>query len=671
MTDKQTNDPLIGKIIDGRYEILELIGKGGFGSVYKAKHLQVKNIVAIKVLRAEYVEDKRIAARFQNEAKIAGHIPNRHITKAFDQGRCDKTNVVYIAMEYVPGPSLKELINQKEGINTETSLDILIQLCDGIAAAHNKNILHRDIKPSNIILTDYDNNPYFVKITDFGIATVLQESEELKRLTNTETANPQGTCLYMAPEQYNKGYKAANSLDIYSIGCVLFELFTGEAPYNGGSAAVTAHMHTTAKIPALELDSVEPVIKSRLTDIVNKTLAKDPSMRYQSAKDLQTDLESVQLRVKQLNVHKANIVLSTIELAWLLLLRMGRCSRFFFRKSNAQVLAIVAIVLIVLAAAIIMIFQNKYAQDFVLPQDKRNIEWEAPPPAETATDRHLFEDKEKQFLEIEGTYRTFGKLSTAEGLPLLRKFGYFYLKSESLVKAFQQFYKAQELLVSKHINDPNESAKVYLALTECSFAMGNYPQCISYAQKTLSTLKPLEISDYTQFAHGSIEALQYLGRAAILNKNPTLANFAFSEMYTIGSYKHLPTDAPFFAVESEIHAEGFSYAGSYFLSMGKFDLAETLLRYAIEGWHFSHNAINEAVTWNQLGLVFMKTNKYKEAIDAYKKAESILLSIGGPQASKLGKVLFNEADAQQAAGDTSGAQEARKQARVYWFKSQG
>ncbi len=201
--------------------------------------------------------------------------------------------------------------------------------------------------------------------------------------------------------------------------------------------------------------------------------------------------------------------------------------------------------------------------------------------------------------------------------------------------------------------------------------MGNYPQCISYAQKTLKTLKPLETSDYAKYAHSAVEALQYLGRAAMFNKNPPLAQAAFLEMYKVANHKHLPTDAPYFAEEAEVHAQSFSYAGSYFLERGKLDIAETFLRYAIQGWNFSHNFTNEATAWNNLGLVLMKANKYSEAIEAYKKAESILLSIGGPQAGKLGKVLFNEADVQQAKGDIIDAQETRKQARVYWFKSKG
>lgn len=625
MTDKDSDYPLIGEIIDERYEILEPIGKGGFGSVYKAKDRRVKNMVAVKVLRPECVEDDRIAARFQNEAIIAGRIPNRHITAAFDHGLCVETKVLFIAMEYVPGPSLKELIKQKNGIDIETSLRILIQLCDGIAAAHDKNILHRDIKPSNIILTGYDSDPNFVKITDFGISTVLLESEELKRLTNTETANPKGTCLYMAPEQFTTGYKPDFPLDIYSIGCVLFELLTGKPPFNGGSDAITAHLHATAEIPVLKLDSTEPVIRSRLTDIVNKALAKDPSMRYQSAKDLQLDLEKLQLRVKELSLHRTNAILSTLEQFWLYSLRTTRHFRSLFKKSNAYILAVVAIVVIVLVTAAIMVFQNKYAQDFVLPQDKRIIELEAAPPAETATDRHLFEDKEKQYLEVLGAYRTFGKLATAEALPLLRKFGYFYLKSGSPLKAFQQFYKAQQLLTSNKSNDPNEEIKIYLALAECSLVMSSYPQCIDYAQKALEVINKLKDTiDYRTFASNSIDTLELLGRAAIAKNDSKTAEAAFLKMYDIAR------DQDFFAVEPERHATSFSYAANYFFEASRLDFAEIFLKYAIKGWHINNNQTNEAVSWNQLGLVMMSEKKYKEAVTAFENAETTMMKSSKP-----------------------------------------
>ena len=238
-----------------------------------------------------------------------------------------------------------------------------------------------------------------------------------------------------------------------------------------------------------------------------------------------------------------------------------------------------------------------------------------------------------------------------------------------MLKAFQQFYKAEELIKSKGSNEPYEEAQIYLDLSECCFAMSNYKQSISYAQKALAVLKSLETEDHSRFAHYSIEALSYLGRAALINKNASLAESAFSEMYTIANYRRLPEHAPFFAEEPEKHAASFSYAGSYFMSRDRFDLAETFFHYAIQGWQLTGNPVNESITWNKLGLVFMRTSKYKDAVEAYKKAESILLSTGSPQTSKLGKILFNEADAQRAVGDLVAARDARKQARVYWFNS--
>lgn len=669
MTDKQT-DPLIGKIVGGKYQILSFVGSGSFGNVYKAFHLSLKKNFALKTLHAEHLTDETIATRFQHEAIITSRLNHPNIVSATDHGLCRDTNVVFIVMEYVEGKPLKKLIKELGKLDVETALGIVIQLCKGIDHAHTKNILHRDIKPSNILLTEYENDPYFVKISDFGIAKVLEESEELKRLTRTD-APPAGTYQYMAPEQFLENYKPNVRSDIYSIGCVLFEMLAGKPPYDASSVPALMHMHSTAKIPALELTTVDPIVKEHLQNIVEKALAKDPSARYASVMEITNDLQKPLTRLRQTEQHHLSPFIALPERIGLAVKRVTRRTSFHLSKLSTRNLLILGAAMVVVVAAVTMLFQNRYAQDFILPLEQRNIVWEPPLPAATASDRRLFEDKEKQFLEVLDNYRAFGKLSTIEALPLLRKFGYFYLNSESLVKAFQQFYKAEELLNSNKVDDLSEAAKIYLALAECSFAMGNYPQSISYAQKTLKTLMPLEASDYTKYAHSAVEALQYLGRAAMLNKNLPLAKAAFLEMYKVATHRRLPTDAPYFAEEAEVHAQSFSYAGSYFLERGNLEFAETFLRYAIQGWNFSHNSTNEAIAWNNLGLVLMKANKYKQAIEAYKKAESILLSIGGPQASKLGKVLFNEADAQQASGDTFEAQETRKQARVYWFKSKG
>ncbi len=457
MTDKQT-DPLIDKTVGGKYKILNFIGAGSFGSVYKAFHLSLKKNFALKTLHSEHLTDETIATRFQHEAIITSRLNHPNIVSATDHGLCRDTNVVFIMMEYVEGKPLKKLITELGKLDVETTLGIAIQLCKGIDHAHTKNVLHRDIKPSNILLTQYENNPYFVKISDFGIAKVLEESEELKRLTRTD-APPAGTYQYMAPEQFLEHYKPNVRSDIYSIGCVLFEMLTGKPPYDASSIPVLMHMHSTAKIPLLELTTVEPVVKEHLQNIVEKALAKDPSTRYSNVMEMTNDFQKLLTRLRQTEQDHLSPLTVLPERIWLASKRINRKISLHLTKLSTRNLLILSTAIVIIIAAATMLFQNRYAQDFMLPLDQRNIGWEPPPPAETASDRRLFEDKEKQFLGILDNYRIFGKLSTTEALPLLKKFGYFYLNSESLVKAFQQFYKAEEVLNSNNVNDLSEAAR--------------------------------------------------------------------------------------------------------------------------------------------------------------------------------------------------------------------
>ena len=380
LTKMQNNDSLIGKVVVGRYEIIELIGSGGQGSVYKARQLSLNRMIALKVLRSDLMEDEKIISRFYREAEIASRLDHPNIVSAFDYGTCDETNIIFIAMDYVSGVSLKDLIKAwKKGNNAlqenhiERSINIIIQLCKGMYHAHEeRGILHRDIKPGNILLTNYDSNPAFVKITDFGISTILLESEELKRLTTTETANPKGTCLYMAPEQFKTGYKPAVPLDIYSIGCVLFELLTGRPPFNGGSDAVTAHMHATEKIPVLELDSVEPIIKSRLNDIINKALTKEPLLRYQSVHDLQADLKKVQMRLNKLRLEKTNGALLFVERIWLFFTKQFKnllihlyTRRWTYSKSTVvSIYALIILIALLFASSMLGTFGSHYDMQY-------------------------------------------------------------------------------------------------------------------------------------------------------------------------------------------------------------------------------------------------------------------------------------------------------------------
>ncbi len=323
---KQEHDLPIETILAERYEILELLGKGGHGSVYKAKDLRLGITVAVKVLHPNYRDDKNIVARFKQEADVSSRLNTcPHIVAASDSWICEKTNVLFIAMEFVPGTSLEKVLKPAQPLEVARSLHIMIQLCKGMSDAHKTDILHRDIKPSNILLTNRDDDPDFVKIADFGIAKVLNDSEEIKNLGLTKTGDaPPGTYKYMSPEQC-LGKPLGRGSDIYSMGCVLYELLTGKPLFDKASPSEILGRHITGlEAPELVLSSVEPVISRRLANIVSTALANDPEVRYKSVDKLRTDLQSVQLRLNQLKSEKVNKALLPIEMTGLFLSRQMR-----------------------------------------------------------------------------------------------------------------------------------------------------------------------------------------------------------------------------------------------------------------------------------------------------------------------------------------------------------
>ena len=270
-------DNYIGKRLDGRYEITELIGQGGMANVYKATDVLDNRIVAVKILKREFSESDEFLRRFRNESKAIAVLSHPNIVKIYDMGFSEKLQ--YIVMEYIDGITLKEYIDSERVLNWKDAVHFIIQILRALQHAHNRGIVHRDIKPQNImLLTDGT-----IKVMDFGIAKFAREES----MTATDQAI--GTVHYISPEQA-RGDVTDEKSDIYSVGVMFYEMLTGQKPFDTDNPVSIAVMHIK-NIPVRPRD-INPNIPSGLEEIIMHAMEKDAENRYQTASDMIRDIEA-------------------------------------------------------------------------------------------------------------------------------------------------------------------------------------------------------------------------------------------------------------------------------------------------------------------------------------------------------------------------------------------
>jgi eukaryotic-like serine/threonine-protein kinase len=267
-----------GILVGKRYEISRLLGAGGMGRVYLARDRSLSREVALKVLDDRHAENPDFVERFRREAEAAASLSHPHIVTVYDAGEDDETP--YIAMEYVPGGTLKNKLQERGALPPRVAIGITLEVANALAAAHEKGIVHRDIKPENVLVTDQGH----AKVGDFGIARAAAAT------AITETDLILGSVRYLSPEQA-KGEKVGPPSDLYSLGVVLYEMLTGRVPFDEENPIATAMKHVTEE-PASPQE-LDPTIPKALEAITLKLLKKDPEQRYQSAKELAEDLDGL------------------------------------------------------------------------------------------------------------------------------------------------------------------------------------------------------------------------------------------------------------------------------------------------------------------------------------------------------------------------------------------
>ncbi|WP_286156866.1 Stk1 family PASTA domain-containing Ser/Thr kinase, partial [Romboutsia ilealis] len=270
-------------VLGNRYEIIKKIGDGGMAFVYKAKDILLNRIVAVKVLRPEFVDDDEFLGKFKREAEAVASLSHPNIVNVYDVGEDGKVH--YIVMEYIDGQNLKEIIKNEGTLDEYTALDITKQIAMALSAAHKKGIIHRDIKPHNILIS---NEGRVVKVADFGIAKAVSNS------TMTNIGSIIGSVHYFSPEQA-KGKFVSNNADLYSLGIVLYEMIIGKVPFRGDSPISIALQHINDEI---EFTSEEKVnIPQSVRTIIKKLTEKSSVDRYQIAEEVIEDIEYIEKNI--------------------------------------------------------------------------------------------------------------------------------------------------------------------------------------------------------------------------------------------------------------------------------------------------------------------------------------------------------------------------------------
>ena len=273
-----TVDPLVGRLLDGRYQIRARIARGGMATVYLATDLRLDRRVAVKVMHAHLADDASFRERFIQEARQAARLAHPNVVNVFDQGQDD--GLAYLIMEYLQGITLRDLLGEYGRLTPDQTMDILEAVLAGLVAAHRAGIIHRDLKPENVLLADDGR----IKIGDFGLA----------RAATSHTASGQallGTIAYLSPELVTRGIADTRS-DVYAVGIMMYEMLVGEQPFRGEQPVQIAYQHANDQVPAPSLKN--PSVPAALDDLVLWATSRDPEARPRDARAMLDQLFETQ-----------------------------------------------------------------------------------------------------------------------------------------------------------------------------------------------------------------------------------------------------------------------------------------------------------------------------------------------------------------------------------------
>ncbi|MBI2809339.1 MAG: protein kinase [Candidatus Melainabacteria bacterium] len=304
-------DPLVGTRLADRYEVLGVVGRGGMGVVYKVRHELMDRFMAVKMLHSHLVSEPEAVKRFHREAKTVSQVKHHHIITLYDFGMSSQRQP-YIVMDFLEGTSLKNIIKDEGMVPFERADHIFQQVIDGLATAHEMDLVHRDLKPENIMLSRNANDPDWVTLVDFGLSKLRDPKQEQDAYQITKVGDVCGSPPYMSPEQCLSSTVVDPRSDIYSLAICVYETLTGKLPFNAKSAIemLDAHLYATP----IPFNQALPELKvcSEVTHVLNKALLKDPETRHQTVQEFGGELhdalsrDALKLRTFKHRIEVAN-----------------------------------------------------------------------------------------------------------------------------------------------------------------------------------------------------------------------------------------------------------------------------------------------------------------------------------------------------------------------------
>lgn len=607
---------MLGSVVAQKYKLIESLGSGGMGVVFKAQHVLMHKTVALKMLHPQLIVSDHCLSRFQQEAKALSHIDHPNIIAVFDYGTTE-SGQPFIVMDYVRGHSLEDIIKKDGPLAPERGLRILIQVADAIAEAHKCGIIHRDLKPSNVMLVADGDNEESVRIVDFGIAKIVN-AETGNQLT--KTGEIFGSPAYMSPEQC-RGDVLDERSDIYSFGCVMYEALSGTVPFAGENMFETMYFHLN-KLPApLAMpQGTRHNYRHRIEPIIFKTLEKSREHRYQSMQQLSNSLKSALRQEHWLNNQIAGMG------NWLSSLRRRSQDQVQIRLRTVMVAGLVLAMTAAGAVGLSLLPELSHPQspDAPIHFGASYIQEPAPP---------LPEDFEAREIAARGPLNGIGRNndpgeSRRAGLAWIQ-WGDFAMKYHRYPQAQKEYYCAFQLAERSPTSwIATERSAIAKNLADCSYCMQDYATAKQYDLKAIQLALPiLEFTD------------QYF-----FKPNWQLADIFIREGHYPAAKKH--AEAAYNIMRwNSVSASSSDYLcclsdlGEIYYHLRQFRLAANCYALALKGWQRSDKLQSQSMAYCQYNLAICQSQLgLSKSADTNFAGALSQLQLAGAHADRISQV---------------------------------